>query len=643
MTLEILSHQMEQIQLLQRQDLYDEYKVQQMNFYFIAGEFVEVKRIADKILNDFKQSLNDQLNISEIQAIINLGDQLFLSNQFESGVDMILIAIKHLQKMQDNPKAADHLANAYLLCSIGYFALKEYKVAAKYSELSYYSNKQVYESLFVAYVSYKKISAQDKAEEISQILKSKITEDDLNELEKTYSSHKNIFNYTNVEQKQIDQILKLEAQIEQEDLKSGRKIIWNLEKEVGSIENYIQNKKFEEGIQFFTSILGQYDPKLDFFRKLKLMTLISQFYIKQNQYGKAIEIFLDIHEQLLQKRNYITVGDFITQYNLSSIFACYAFNKDYHKAVQWYKRYHAFLLVNRFFTNFDFQRCLFMFQYIDCLVNLKMFDEALEYSIFFERYIDQFQNEKKYREIYISLINKRINLLKDTNNFEVLQKELEKYYEFLLPIKNQHSQQFYLCLFYLIEVSLQTYNNQGIIKYGLEYLKVRGQFEKEGDFLQFRCRIYFSLIQNYVNTKQYELASKLIDESNTYFVQSKDYFSLYHVHIYQINLNIILNKYECIQQNIQNAENLLSQYLVGHQNEQDMRALGYLNISSAYINLRDYQKSFEYLEKLVQLGLPQQFQEMQNILINNLLQIKEFKEKTENMILKYGLDNKSEK
>ncbi|EWS74418.1 hypothetical protein TTHERM_000073161 (macronuclear) [Tetrahymena thermophila SB210] len=539
-TLQVLSYQMEQIQLMQRYDIYGEYKQQQMKYCFIAGDFIEVKIIADKMYEDFKQSLNDQLNLQQIKGIIDLADQLYLSNQYERGVDMILIAIKHLEKIQDKSVAAKDLSQAYLLCAVGYLTLKEYEIAAKYSEMSYQANKSTYQSLKTAYVSYKKLGLQDKAEEIYQILKGKISEDQLKEIEKNYAVFKQMFNFTDIYQQQADQILKAEAQLDQEDKNSGRKIIFNLDGEADRISNYFKNRNYEEGIKFYTNILGQLDPKFDFFRKLQ------------------------------------------------------------------------------------------------------DFDQALEYSKFVERYLDQFQQEEQYVEMYQQLINLRMNILSQLQDHEMIQKELEKFYQFLLPIKNQESHQFYVCLMNLINLFLKTNNNQGLVKYGQEYLKVRLQFEKEDDFLHNTCNVYFRLIFNYMNSKQFELANKLIVESQSYFLKQKDYSSLYKIHLFQISLDIHFNKYECVDNSIKNAENILSQYFVGHQDEKEMRSLGYFAISSSYLQIRDYQRSFEYFEKLVSLRYSsQKCKENQKYLIDNLLKIEGFKEKTENMIQQYGLNNES--
>ncbi|EAR95310.2 hypothetical protein TTHERM_00073160 (macronuclear) [Tetrahymena thermophila SB210] len=612
-----------------------------MEFYFISGDLIEVKRIADQMYEDYKESLNHQLDLQNIRLLINAAEKMCFTNQFERGVDLILITIKHLEKMQDKSEAIKDLSKAQLLCAAGYFALKEYKIAAKYSEMSYQANKSTDQPLFIACVSYKKLGDYDKVEEISQILKGKISEDTLKNIEKSFKAFKYMFIYTNVYQKQVDQILKSEAQLDQEDKNSGRKII-NLKNEVDRISNYMKNRNYEEGIKFYTKILQQLDPKFDFFKKLQVMDLISKFYFKQKQFSKALEILLDIHQQLLEKRNYLIINDFITYDNFTFIFANYLENKDYDKAAQWFKKCHSFLLLNGYFTEFDNQRCLFILHYIQCLFNIENFDEALEYTKLFERYLDQFQQEKQYIELYNQLINARISILDKCQNQEMIQKELEKYYQFLLPIKNQEIQQFYLCITNLIRTFQKTNNNEGLVKYGLEYLKVRPQFEKEEDFLHQRCIVYYQLILNCMNTGQFELANKLIVESQSCFLKQKDYLYLYHILLFQIVLDINFNKYECVDNSIRNAENFLSQYFVGHQNEKEMRALGYQAISSAYFKLRDYQKSFEYIEKYVSLGCSsQQDKEKQKVLIDNLLKIEEFKEKTENMISQYGLNKES--
>ncbi|EAR81967.1 hypothetical protein TTHERM_01394380 (macronuclear) [Tetrahymena thermophila SB210] len=46
--------------------------------------------------------------------------------------------------------------------------------------------------------------------------------------------------------------------------------------------------------------------------------------------------------------------------------------------------------------NLNLERGQSMIFYLDCLINIKDFDEALEYSKFVERYLDQFQQEKSY-------------------------------------------------------------------------------------------------------------------------------------------------------------------------------------------------------------------------------------------------------
>ncbi|KAL4495520.1 hypothetical protein ABPG72_020261 [Tetrahymena utriculariae] len=602
---------------MERNATFGHYKRKEMFLNYMAGNFLE-----------------------QIESIIQFSDEIVLCNQLEIAASIFYLMLERLEKIKDS-SVNQFAGRAYIGLACIHYTLQEYEEAVKCSVLFYETNKQQnLEGLIIAYISYKQLDKIDEANKILQTIKGKANIDEsLLNIQK-YILHAGLFNYTNAFQSQIEQIQKEEANIQLNDKTIERKAIWDEEKEVKKIANFIKSGQIEEGIMYYDAILNQLDdPEYDYFVRLEVLDVISQFYSSKKEYTKAIKMHLDLHQKLLEKRNYMVINDKKHLHNFVNLCDIYTKINDDNKTLEWHKKYHSFLLVNGYFSKFTPIVRAKLFGHMDCLVRLEQYDEALEYGDFIERYAKQFQLEKDYPQFYNDLKSRKLQLIKYLKDNQRLKKQYLQYYEFLKIFQNKEA--FYQCLIYLLNFSFKDQDQEGIIKYSQDYLKVRSQFEKEDENLLNRKLMYLVLINHYYGRKEYEKTSKFINDAKPAFLKNKQYEELYSFLLIQICLIRNLKLKEDINQKIQEATNLFNQHFKGTNLESLTRAKGYLIQSRIYFELKDSQNCLDHIEQFLQQDQSKNvFQEDYLDLLKSLQQQEEYKQKINEIISKYSVQYK---
>ncbi|EWS73787.1 hypothetical protein TTHERM_000343939 (macronuclear) [Tetrahymena thermophila SB210] len=615
------------------------YKRKEMYFNYMTGNFLEVNKIASQILKDLIGSKNVQLQIQQIESIIYLADEIIFCNQLEIAASIFYLMLEQIKKIKDSSNS-QLVGKAYMGLALIHYTLQEYNEAARCSILFYETNKQQnIEGLVIAYISYKQLDLIDQANNILQTIKSQANVDESLNIQK-YILHSQLFKFINIFSNKIDQIQKEEAKIRFSEKSRERKAIWDGESEVKQIYNFIHNGQIEEGIMHYKQILKQLnDPDQDYFMKLEVLEVISILYAAKREYSQAIETRLDIHQKLLKKRNYLVINDNKHMQNFENLINIYITIKEDNKALEWHKKFHSYLLINGYFTNFSLKVRDKLLGHMDCLVRLQQYEEALEYADFIERYANQFQLEKEYPQYYNELKSRKLQLTKFLKDNSRLKKEYLQYYEFLKTFKNNDT--LYQCLVYLLNFSFQDQDEQGIIKYSESYLQLRGKYEKEDENLKNIVLMYILLIQHYYERKQYEKASKFITDAKPFFKKNKLFEELYCFLLIQICLIRNLKLQDDINEKAQEAANLFNQHFKGTNLEGFITAKGLLFQSRTYFDLGDYQICLDHFEKFLKQDqakdlFNKEFQE----LLNNLLQQNECKQKVEEIISKYQLKSK---